>query len=97
MVVSVIPVPEAGPKLPYLDKLVHLCEYWLFAWLLVQALRVRPQARRWAWLMATGYGAAIEVVQVCIPWRSGDVMDALANGVGAALGVWLTQQRVHNR
>ncbi len=36
---SVIPV-ETEVEIPHLDKAVHLCEYLLFAWLLVQAVRI---------------------------------------------------------
>ena len=89
-VVSVIPI-RGGPSVPYLDKAVHLCEYLLFAWLLVQAIRGSGlrggHVLMWAWLSATSYGLLIELIQAMIPWRSAEVMDALMNGVGAALGV----------
>ena len=87
-------VPVSSSLSPgHLDKLAHLCEYLLFAWLLVQALHVAKRHEReylwWAWIYATSYGLLIEVVQMMIPWRSADVLDALANAVGAGLGVWL--------
>ncbi len=95
-VCSVIPVPSGGPAaIPYLDKAVHLCEYFLLAWLLAQAMRTtsgtpRSIALR-AWALASGYGALIEGLQALIPWRSAEVADALANACGAALGIWLNQ------
>ena len=94
-IVSVVPVTPAV-SWPYLDKVVHLCEYLVFAWLLRVALRATrpaPAALRLAWLWATGYGALIELAQALIPWRSADLADAIVNGVGAAIGVWITRRR----
>ena len=91
-VVSVIPVsPSLAPG--YLDKVAHLCEYLLFAWLLVQALRVGGLRQRdyfiLAWIYAASYGLLIEIVQAVIPWRSAELGDAVANALGAAIGVWI--------
>jgi len=97
-VVSVIPDgPDfAGGRL---DKAAHVCEYLLFAWLLVQAFRASPakeggQAldRLRVWLYATSYGGWIELIQLLLPWRSAEWGDVVANGVGAALGVWLSRK-----
>jgi len=72
---------------------VHLCEYLLFAWLLVGSLRAAGltarEYGRLAWMYATSYGLLIELIQGFIPWRSADWRDAAANALGAALGVWL--------
>jgi VanZ family protein len=92
LVISVIPVPEE-PSVPYLDKAVHLCEYLLFAWLLVGALRATGltarEYGRLAWMYAASYGLLIELIQGFVPWRSMDLWDAAANALGAAAGVWL--------
>ena len=89
---AVIPV-SVKPRIPHLDKVAHLCEYLLFAWLLVQAIRVSRMPEReyrlWAWLYATSYGLLIELLQAMLPWRSGDWVDAVMNAIGAAVGVWL--------
>ena len=80
----------------HLDKVVHLCEYLLFAWLLVQGLRAdRAPDRKtllWAWIDATSYGILLEFLQSFVPWRSAEVADALANALGAAWGVWLARR-----
>ena len=89
-------IPE-GPDLSvgHLDKIAHLGEYLLFAWLLVQAIRANPAAGRepayrlWAWIYATSYGILIELIQAMVPWRSAEWGDAVANALGAALGVWV--------
>jgi len=88
---AVLPVAD-GPAIPYLDKVVHVCEYLLFAWLLVQAVRAGQCSAReylWmAWIYAASYGWLMELIQGMIPWRSMDLGDALANMLGAAGGVW---------
>lgn len=95
-VVSVTPV---DPRLTvgHLDKVWHLGEYLLFAWLLVHALRMsrtwEPVYPWWAWMFATSYGLLIECLQALLPWRSAELADALANACGAALGVWLGMVR----
>ncbi len=95
-ILSIVPVDVDQP-VKHLDKLAHLCQYLLLAWLLVRAMRSDPAAPSfaalqramplWAWLFATSYGLLIEVLQALLPWRSADVADALMNGLGAAVGV----------
>ena len=92
LIISVIPWP-ASVSVGHLDKVVHLCEYLLFAWLLVQLIRASDLREReyyqLAWMYATSYGLLIELIQGILPWRSADVADAAVNAVGAALGIWL--------
>ncbi len=93
-VLSVIPTEHLpGAEVPHLDKVVHLCEYLLFAWVLVQAIRTSQMPERdyllWAWIYATSYGLLMEVIQLMVPWRSAELGDAVANAVGAAIGVWI--------
>jgi len=96
-VLSVIPVREGTLDVPYVDKGLHLGEYLLLAWLLVQALRVnqvlQPSYVLWAWIYATSYGLLLEVIQAMLPWRSAELGDAAANTLGAALGVWIAQRK----
>ena len=93
LILSVIPVRDGVLEAPYLDKLAHLGEYLLLAWLLVRAMRMsqvlQPAYALWAWIYATSYGLLIEVVQAMLPWRSAELADAAANALGAALGVRL--------
>ena len=91
-VLSVVPV-EPRVAIPYLDKVAHGGEYLVFAWLLVQAMRAsggrEPAYLLWAWMSATSYGLLMELVQAMIPWRCAEFADAVANAVGAAIGVWI--------
>ena len=102
-IASIIPVDGKLSSVDNLDTLAHLGEYLLLAWLLLQAMQTsgmqRQASGRWAWLMAAGYGLLIEFIQAMIPWRSAELADALANAVGAALGVWLGRKQsiVHSR
>ena len=99
LILSVIRVPDVDVGVPQLDKLVHLCEYLCFAWLLVQGIRTTKTQERmyllWAWIYATSYGLLIELIQFTLPWRSMDWKDAAANTVGAAIGVWLGARFPH--
>lgn len=80
-------------RIPHLDKAAHLGEYLIFAWVLTQAIRASRMTETeyliWAWMYATTYGLLIEVLQMCLPWRSASIMDALMNALGAAGGVWI--------
>ena len=101
LVVSVIP-EGPGFSVGRFDKAAHLCEYLLFAWLLIQAVRAsrtperygasrtpEPEYRVWVWIYATSYGLLMELIQAMIPWRSAEWGDVLADAAGAALGIWL--------
>ena len=95
LVVSVVPV-KVNLSVSHLDKVAHVCEYLVFAWLLVQAVRLGRLREReyllFAWLFATSYGALIELIQWLLPWRSAEWLDGVANAVGAAIGVWIGER-----
>lgn len=84
--VSVIPITVEAPDVPQLDKLFHVGEYLVFAWLLLRA-KTKPQP---AWMVAVAYGALIEGIQGFLPWRSASWWDVGANALGATAGVWLS-------
>ena len=48
LAVSLMPVDLPGP-VSRLDKAAHLCEYLIFAWLLVQAIRASEAPRGYLW------------------------------------------------
>ncbi|WP_096390059.1 VanZ family protein [Halopenitus persicus] len=89
---AAIPVPFG------LDPFVasHLLGYAVLAACCLRALetgtaaspeRSRLRLLAVAVMLTAGYGAAIEALQVPIPWRSGGVADAGINAVGAISGV----------
>lgn len=77
--------PDPGPDLvPHLDKVVHV---GLFA---VPTFLVRRVTTAW-WPVAlvVAHAPVSELVQYwLVPYRSGDVLDLVADLVGVALGVW---------
>ena len=77
----------------HLDKVAHFCKYLVFAWFVVRAIQKTITLERlhllWAWMFTASYGLLMELLQALVPWRTGDVADAVANGIGAGLGVWL--------
>lgn len=78
------------------DKLIHLFIYSIFCYLLIKGfikqdafLFLRSNPKFWAIIFSTAYGAIIEVLQEYVfIERSGEVYDALANTVGAFIGLW---------
>lgn len=83
-------------KIPHLDKLVHFIFYFVTAILGTLCIREVTKGRKSifqailkATLFAIIYGIIIEVLQeVCTTKRSGDILDALANTIGAIAGAF---------
>ncbi len=93
LVLSLTPgeyIPKVG--FSWTSAAVHVVMYGLLAALLMRALG-RPSAVCWAIVTAAcgALGAAIELLQIPIPGRYGDVWDALFNVAGAAVAAfaWL--------
>jgi len=90
------------PRLAFLDwlrpdKLVHLFVFGVLCYLLINGLvksgvanLLSDYPRTSSLILCTVYGALIEVLQAYIFInRSGDVRDAIADSLGALLGIWL--------
>jgi VanZ family protein len=78
------------------DKMVHLFIFGLLSYLLIRGF-IRQEAvgflkanpKQWAFLLSILYGALIEILQEYVFInRSGDVRDAMADAVGALIGIW---------
>lgn len=82
------------PPFPHFDKLVHFVLYGGLSFLCAWSLGA-TMAFTWkgavlvAFLLSTAYGVANEILQMFIPPRSMEFMDALANAAGALLGAAL--------
>lgn len=92
------------PPFPYFDKLVHFVLYgclgFLSAWSLGATWRLSWKGVAIiAFLLSTAYGGINEIVQMFIPARSMELLDALANAAGALVGATLavTVMRSGNR
>ena len=99
LALSVMPasvLAETPELFPHQDKVLHALMYGGWAVLLGWALQRQILNRPTAWmvgivLMATAYGALMEVLQGCLLWiqRTCSWGDMLANLTGAVLGVGL--------
>lgn len=93
MVLSLLPSSEAEEHIIGMDKVYHALAYGGLAWLLMRALSASMPGRKApavlaAFLAASVFGAFMEFLQSALTTtRTGDLYDALANGVGAALGL----------
>ncbi|WP_281542337.1 VanZ family protein [Maribacter aestuarii] len=86
-------------KIPHFDKFVHFIFYFIMVILGVLAVREYlktsikfSKVMVCVLLFAVIYGIIIEVLQYT--WtinRQGDILDALANTVGALLGMWVAR------
>ncbi|KAB1186699.1 MULTISPECIES: VanZ family protein [Haloferax] len=104
LVVSVIPTPPGGlsPSGPLglvgVDKWVHGIGYaGLSLGLGFASQARRPAEIRTVVVVASCYGACIELVQATLPYRSFSLADMGANVVGAVLGgvLWYVVVRPH--
>jgi VanZ family protein len=89
------------PKLSFLewlrpDKIVHLILFGIQSYLLIIVFirqyrfpGLRANAIRLGVLLSISYGALVEVLQTTVfIGRSGDIRDALANSIGAFIGLY---------
>ena len=89
------------PKLSFLewlrpDKIVHLILFGVQTFLFIigfsrqdRFLNLRTNAIRWGVLLSISYGVLVEIMQATIfIGRSGDVRDAIANAIGALIGLY---------
>jgi VanZ family protein len=75
-----------------LASAAHFGEYATLAFVVAVALGGWPlpgRALLWAGVYAVGLGALIELAQVPLPYRDGQLGDVVANAAGAALGLAL--------
>ncbi len=83
-----LPQDLPGSATPGIDKLVHVVVFALTVW---AAGRLLAPRRRfpigWVVLVALAHAVLIELVQIMLPGRSGELLDVLADVVGIALGV----------
>ncbi|HNP48642.1 MAG TPA: VanZ family protein [Bacteroidia bacterium] len=93
-----------GDKIPELtfwqwlkpDKIVHLLIFGILCFLMIRSFKLqqsssylRNHAGILALLLSISYGILIEILQATVfIHRSGDVRDAIANSIGAFIGLW---------
>jgi VanZ family protein len=87
------PSPDIGPEWPLKDKVLHFTAYALLGVLFLRAFnttRVKQNLKLIIMLsiiLSSLYGISDEIHQSFVPYRTADVMDALADFLGSAFGV----------
>ena len=88
------PVPESIPEIPYLDKLLHAGAYALLGAMFFRAYRTTALGGKLHYIITLSilsaglYGIGDEFHQYFVPYRSADILDALADIVGSAIGAF---------
>ena len=101
LLLCAIPGPHI-PRLTFLDwlqpdKIAHLVLFGVLCYLLIKGFRKQQaiqtftdRSKVWAVLLSSVYGAVVELLQQYVfAKRSGEVLDVLADALGAFLGLWL--------
>jgi len=89
------PSPEIGPDWPFKDKVLHFTAYALLGALFLRAFyttRIKHHLKlifALSVLFSALYGISDEIHQSFVPYRTADVMDALADILGSILGVYI--------
>ncbi len=85
VIVCLLPLPQLHSPVNHLDKLEHALGYAALA----AGAAMLFATRRALVLVVLGLivlGIGIEGLQALVPWRSADLLDAVANSLGALLG-----------
>ena len=89
------PSPDIGPDWPFKDKVLHFTAYALLGALFLRAFyttRIKHHLKlifTLSVLFSALYGISDEIHQSFVPYRTADVMDALADIFGSAFGVYI--------
>ncbi|MGB0976650.1 MAG: VanZ family protein [Prolixibacteraceae bacterium] len=76
-------------RIPNIDKIVHLCFYVGFTYLL-RGATIKKLKAIYVLIIALGFGIGIEVLQQLLPVnRSASIADVAANTIGAIIGLVL--------
>ena len=92
---SDFPSPERIPSFQFSDKVLHFLAYAVMGVLFYRAyqtLRIKDNLRMLMLLSvvsASLYGIGDEIHQHFVPFRDADILDAIANTLGALCGVYL--------
>ena len=91
---SSYPSPESVPDIPCFDKILHFSAYAILGALFFRAFKSLNRIDNirililLSILFSSLYGAGDELHQYFVPYRTADLMDALADIVGSLFGVY---------
>ena len=92
---SSYPSPDIGPHWPFKDKILHFTAYALLGALFLRAFSTTPIKQNLKLIFALSilfsslYGISDEIHQSFVPYRTADVMDALADFLGSTFGAYI--------
>ena len=80
------------PPFPHFDKFAHCALFFAQMWLLARAWLAEQRQPPYLWLalFALIFAASSEIAQAIFTHRTGDIMDMLADLIGAGLALLLT-------
>ena len=91
---SSYPAPESLPSFDFSDKLYHFAGYALMGILFYRAYHTLPLKNNTSMLIllsmisAALYGISDEIHQSFVPYRDGNLLDAVADALGGVGGVY---------
>jgi len=92
------PAPDITPRWPYFDKVLHFTAYALLGALFLRAFKTTRIKHHLKLIFALSvlfsslYGISDEIHQSFVPYRTADVIDALADIIGSIIGVYIFYQ-----
>ncbi len=93
---GLIPAPHVpGPQISYSDKVLHALAFGFMHWVFYRALRFALPRRAFrfhnvaAFVCVTAAGGLLELLQLMTSYRSAEVLDFLADALGAAVAAWV--------
>ena len=101
-VLSSQPRPRLFPGLFLKDKVLHVLEFSVLGFLFLRGLRNSRFRNKRGLIIATSvlltvlYGIGDEIHQPYVPYRTGDIGDALSDCIGAILGVYVYHRLLEN-
>jgi VanZ family protein len=106
LVLSLLPASDTGDfgSIPYLDKVIHIIFYAVLCFLILHDIRSGERQHNsyfsdlfQAFSYALVFGILIEMLQWIIPYRSFELMDILANALGALCALLIFFLFYHDR
>ncbi|MDD4050361.1 MAG: VanZ family protein [candidate division Zixibacteria bacterium] len=88
-------LPDTGLQIPYLDKLAHAAEYFLFGFMAIRVTANLPRPLKTGWvytlaiLLSLVFGLSDEYHQWFVPGRTADPFDLMADALGIFLAAFV--------
>ncbi|MCE2659873.1 MAG: VanZ family protein [Rubrivivax sp.] len=92
--VKALSVSPPGPAFAW-DKINHVAAFTALAFCGLFTFRATARPHFWVSFILLAFGVAIELAQLYVPGRWGDVEDVVADAVGIVLGLMLAHRVAH--